>query len=95
MKYCLPILAALLLGGAATQASAQSQKYQPQAAGQSQGYGEAQQACEGDVYKLCGQAIPDQDRIVACLRKKWSGVSKECRKAMANYSKHPRRRGHR
>lgn len=87
MKYCFPILAALLLGGATTPVFAQMQRHGP-----SQDYGQAQQACEGDVYKLCGQAIPDQDRIVACLRKKWSSVSKECREAMANYGKHRHRR---
>lgn len=80
MKYCLPILGMLLLGGTSTQVFAQSQ-----------GYGEAQQACEADVYKLCGQAIPDQDRIVACLRKRWSSVSKPCREAMADYGKHHHR----
>jgi hypothetical protein len=92
MKYSLPILATLLVGVASTQVFAQSQKYQPERSGQSQGYGEAQQACEGDVYKLCGQAIPDQDRIVACLRQKFSKVSKPCREAMENYGKHRHRR---
>jgi hypothetical protein len=46
-----------------------------------------QQACEGDVYALCGEAIPDQGRIAKCLRKKWSKVSHDCRKVMASYGK--------
>ena len=48
---------------------------------------EAQQACEGDVYALCGEAIPDRDRIVTCLRSHWNEVSKECRAIMASYGK--------
>jgi hypothetical protein len=46
-----------------------------------------QQACQGDVYALCGEAIPDQDRIEKCLRKKWSKVSHKCRKVMASYGR--------
>lgn len=50
-----------------------------------------QQACEADVYTLCGEAIPDVDRITACLRAHWKDVSKACRKVMANYSRRPKR----
>jgi hypothetical protein len=46
-----------------------------------------QEACEADVYALCGEAIPDQDRITACLRAHWKKVSKDCRKVMANYGR--------
>jgi hypothetical protein len=46
-----------------------------------------QQACEGDVYALCGEAIPDQKRIETCLRAKWSKVSHKCRSVMASYGK--------
>ncbi len=80
MKSMLPILAAVMLVTASVPAMAQSQ--------------EAQQACEGDVYALCGDKIPDQDKIVACLRKKWSKVSKECRHVMATYGKHHHKRKH-
>ena len=73
MKTVLPLLAALMLAVAASPAMAQSQ--------------EAQQACEGDVYDLCGDKIPDRDAIEACLRKKFSKVSKECRHFMATYGK--------
>jgi hypothetical protein len=73
MKALLPVLAALMLAAASSQAIAQSQ--------------DAQQACEGDVYDLCGDKIPDQDEIVVCLREKWSKVSKECRHVMASYGK--------
>ena len=77
MKTMLPVLAALMLVVASSQAIAQSQ--------------DDQQACEGDVYDLCGDKIPDQDEIVACLRKKWSKVSKECRHVMASYGKNKKK----
>ncbi len=81
MKNALPIFAMLTLAFFASQAAAQSQQ--------------DQQSCEGDVYNLCGDKIPDQDEIVACLRKKWSKVSKECRHVMASYGKkHGKKRRH-
>jgi hypothetical protein len=46
-----------------------------------------QQACGNDVFALCGQAIPDQGRIAACLRAKFSRVSPTCRAYMASYGK--------
>jgi len=73
MKSMFLLFAALVFVLASNQAFAQSQ--------------EDQQACQGDVYALCGDKIPDQDAIVVCLRKKWSKVSKECRHVMANYGK--------
>ncbi|MGA7972185.1 MAG: hypothetical protein WCA36_05195 [Pseudolabrys sp.] len=73
MKSMLPIMAALMLVTVSVPAIAQSQ--------------EDQQACEGDVYDLCGDKIPDQDAIVVCLRKHWSKVSKECRHVMVSYGK--------
>ncbi len=73
LKRILPFAAALMFVFVSNHAIAQSQS--------------DQQSCEGDVYNLCGEAIPDQDKIVACLRKKWSKVSKECRHVMASYGK--------
>jgi hypothetical protein len=76
MKTVLPLIAVLMLAFVPNQAMAQSQE---------------QQACEGDVYDLCGEAIPDQDKIVVCLRKHWSKVSKECRHVMVSYAKNHRK----
>lgn len=73
MKSMLPIMAALMLVAVSVPAMAQSQ--------------EDQQACQGDVYALCGDKIPDEDEIVVCLRKHWRKVSKECRHVMINYDK--------
>jgi len=78
MKFSSTVFAAGLLLG--TQAPAQ----QVQQPGDMQ---IEQQACQDDVYALCGQAIPDQDRIASCLRKQWSKVSPRCRSVMASYGK--------
>lgn len=77
MRNTLPILAALMLVFGSGQAIAQSQA--------------DQEACEGDVYDLCAEQIPDEDEIVACLRKHWSKVSKECRHVMISYKKKNRK----
>lgn len=73
LKRTLPVIAALTLVFVSNHALAQSQA--------------DQQACEGDVYDLCGDAIPDEDKIVVCLRKHWSKVSKECRHVMSTHGK--------
>jgi hypothetical protein len=36
-------------------------------------------ACTPDVFRLCGSEIPNVDRIVACLKKEKSNLSKDCR----------------
>jgi hypothetical protein len=52
-----------------------------------------QQACEADVYSLCGEAIPDVDRITACLRVHWKDVSHACRTVMIDHARrHNQRR---
>jgi hypothetical protein len=40
---------------------------------------EQQMACTPDVWRLCGSAIPDVDRIVACLRQNTPNLSDGCR----------------
>jgi hypothetical protein len=40
---------------------------------------EQQMACTPDVFRLCGAAIPDQNRIVACLRSNTPVLSAPCR----------------
>lgn len=40
---------------------------------------EQQMACTPDVWRLCGAAIPDVDRIVACLRQNTPSLSDGCR----------------
>jgi hypothetical protein len=39
---------------------------------------EEQQACQGDAFRLCGDAIPDVDRVTACMVKKKAQLSPGC-----------------
>ena len=49
-------------------------------AGAAQAYTpEEQQACSPDAFRLCGDAIPDVDRVTACMIRKRSELSPECR----------------
>lgn len=38
-----------------------------------------QMACTPDVFRFCGAAIPDTNRIVACLRQNTPQLSEPCR----------------
>jgi hypothetical protein len=40
---------------------------------------EQQMACTPDVFRLCGEQIPDANRIVACLRQNMPQLSGPCR----------------
>jgi hypothetical protein len=40
---------------------------------------EQQQACSGDAMQLCGEYVPDVDRITACMVSKKSQLSPGCR----------------
>jgi hypothetical protein len=40
---------------------------------------EQQQACSGDAMQLCGEFVPDVDRITACMIRKRSQLSPGCR----------------
>jgi hypothetical protein len=40
---------------------------------------EQQQACSGDAFRLCGDAIPDVDRVTACMIARKSQLSPGCR----------------
>lgn len=41
---------------------------------------EEQQACQPDAMRICGNFIPDVDRITACMIQNKSQLSPECRK---------------
>ncbi len=77
MKSHITILAALMLAIVATTALADDAEQMQ----------EEQQACGTDAYTFCGDAIPDQNRIAACLKKHWSEISPECRTAMNNHGR--------
>jgi len=46
-----------------------------------------QQACMNDAFSVCGHAIPDRDRVAACLAQNISRLSPGCRTVMARYPK--------
>ena len=62
---------AIAIGGVGVNAPASSQEYR--------GSYEQQMACTPDVWRLCGDRIPDVSRIVACLRDNTPRLSSGCR----------------
>ena len=61
---------------------------------------EQQMACTPDVFRLCGEMIPDTDRIVVCLRQNTPQLSAPCRAVFQSNASvpdqaAPRRRGER
>lgn len=72
MKFQIA-LAVALLSFAPVSATAQSQ--------------EEQQACMNDAFGICGHAIPDRDRVAACLAQNISRISSGCRTVMHRYSR--------
>jgi hypothetical protein len=65
----IPVMS--LACGIAMQQAAQSQEYR--------GSLQQQLACTPDVLSLCGDQIPDTNRIVACLRQNTPQLSDGCR----------------
>ena len=62
---------AVAICGIGAVASASAQEYR--------GTWEQQMACTPDVWRLCGDQIPDVSRIVACLRQNTPQLSSGCR----------------
>ncbi len=72
MRTKLIVLSLVLpLGGLLMPGAASAEPYK--------GTWEQQMACTPDVWRLCGSAIPDVDRIVACLRQNTPNLSDGCR----------------
>jgi hypothetical protein len=46
---------------------------------------EEQQACTNDAFQFCQNAIPDRDRVFACLAERRHVISALCQTAMAPY----------
>jgi hypothetical protein len=49
---------------------------------------EERQACIGDAFRICGSAIPDRDRVTACMVENKKQLGPACRAVMARYSRH-------
>ena len=45
-----------------------------------------QQACMGDAMSICGQFIPDREKVGACLYSNRSRISPACRTAMQRFN---------
>ena len=65
------IVGALLLG---TSQAAWAQQYQVTE--------EQRAACTPDVFRLCSAAVPDVQRIIACMRRERSHLSPACRSVL-------------
>lgn len=65
----------------------------PAVADEHHGTWEQQQACTPDVFRLCGNAIPDEDRIVGCLRQNTALLSSGCRAVFGANDSMPPPRG--
>lgn len=48
---------------------------------------EEEQACMNDAFNVCGHAIPDRDRVGACLYQNISRISPACRTVLTRYQK--------
>jgi hypothetical protein len=44
-------------------------------------------ACMQDAFSICGQFIPDRERVAACLISHRSKVSAACRSALSHFSR--------
>jgi hypothetical protein len=54
-----------------------------------QGTPEQQEACKPDVFRLCGNFIPNVDAIIACLKTNEPNLSPPCHDVMFPYVPEP------
>jgi hypothetical protein len=50
---------------------------------------EEQQACTNDAFNVCGDFIPDRERVAACLAHNINRISPACRTVMQRYQPQP------
>jgi hypothetical protein len=48
---------------------------------------EEQNACMNDAFNICGHAIPDRERVGACLAQNIRRISSACRTVMLRHQK--------
>ena len=72
MMLKVAVLSIALIGGLSSVAFAQ----------QNRGSQADQSACEPDVHRLCDQFIPNEDKIVQCLKAERKRLSPACAKVM-------------
>jgi hypothetical protein len=73
----------------------------PLPAAAQQGTINPEQACRDDAFRLCGNFIPDRDKVGACLRSHARALSRDCRtlvvgagRGSSRRAKHRRSRHH-
>jgi len=77
MKPCLALVVAFaVLAPVAAKAESQEDQF----------------ACMNDAFSVCSYAIPDRDRVAACLSANINRISPQCRAVMVRYSRPPARR---
>jgi hypothetical protein len=76
LAACLGVASVLCLTGASAEAKGR----------------DGEKACKGDVYRFCGDAIPSEEQIVACLKKNRKRLSKACQQVMSGGQDEPKRR---
>jgi hypothetical protein len=54
-----------------------------------QGTPEQQEACKPDVFRLCGNFIPNVEPIIACLKTNEANLSPPCHEVMFPYVPEP------
>jgi hypothetical protein len=54
-----------------------------------QGTPEQQEACKPDVFRLCGNFIPNVDAIIACLKANEPNLNPACHEVMFPYVPEP------
>jgi len=47
-----------------------------------------EQACRDDAFRLCGDFIPDRNKVGACLRSKVRALSRDCRTVIGGGGTH-------
>jgi hypothetical protein len=75
LAACLGVAAALCLTGGSVNAEGR----------------DGEKACKGDVYRFCSEAIPSEEKIVACMKKNRKRLSKACRQVMSGGKAEPKK----
>jgi hypothetical protein len=76
IRMIAPMALVMALGLSAPMARAQ------EASGHS-GTDAEQRACTPDVFRFCAAAIPDEKRILACLKRNKARLSRGCRRVIS------------
>jgi hypothetical protein len=85
MRTKLVVPSLVLLAGMLAPGAVYAEEYR--------GTWEQQMACTPDVWRLCGDQIPDVNRIVACLQRNTPNLSGSCRAVFESSNSLPQSQG--